>query len=484
MESAENILRQLGELWRYLLEPLAFNPERLLEPEIALRLVLQCMLLVGSAFFSSSETALFSLSRLELRKLRQSRNPKADTLHALLDQPRRLIISILCGNEIINVAAAANMTAILHQLYSDEQVVLLNILIMVPLLLLFGEVTPKTIAVTNPLQLSTRVIASPMTIWLRLVAPFHWLVRLLSERVTTLLVGPEKAPENILQTDEFRTLVEEVVESGELHATERILIDNLLAAGSTEVVEIMIPRTRVAFVPIDLSVPEMVAQVRQRGHRRIPVYRSNRDTLVGMLHAEDLMQMILEGKDFELMRPEDILRPVVMVPATKKVDEMFEFFLRHNAVAALVLNEFGGIDGLVTLKDVVNFIFGHASGEEPLSKLFTEPEPGVFEVDGALKLPDFNTITNSGISDSRMTTVGGVVLRHLDRLPAVGDAVIVEGVRLEVVSLEGHRIARVRAAPPSLLTQPLPTETADAPPPAAAAEPGEDAEQKAGGKDG
>jgi CBS domain containing-hemolysin-like protein len=136
-----------------------------------------------------------------------------------------------------------------------------------------------------------------------------------------------------------------------------------------------------------------------------------------------------------------------MVPPTKKVDEMFEFFLQHNAQAAVVLNEFGGVDGLVTLKDLVNFIFGHASGEEPLRDLFSQPEPGVFEVDGAMKLTDFNTITNFGINDSRMTTISGVVLRHLDRLPTIGDEVIVEGVRLQVVSLEGHRIATLRAMP-------------------------------------
>ena len=458
----EVVIQELGIFFSTLGQMLAFDPSRLLEGEMVVRLILQCLLLFGSAFFSSSETALFSLSRLELRELRRDRHPKADMLHALLDQPRRLIISILCGNEIINVAAAANMTAILVHLYSEEQVILLNILIMVPLLLLFGEVTPKTIAVTNPVQLSTRVIATPMTVWVRVVAPFRWLVRLLSERVTTLFVGPEKAMENILQVDEFRTLVEEVVETGELHSTERILIDNLLAAGTTEVVEIMIPRTRVAFIDINHSVPEMVEQVRQLRHRRVPVYRGHRDTLVGMLHAEDLMQMALEGSDFSGLKPEEILHPVIMIPPTKKVDEMFEFFLQHKAQAAVVLNEFGGIDGLVTLKVVVNFIFGHASAEEPLGSMFTESEPGVFEVDGAMKLTDFNTITNFGISDSRMTTISGVVLRHMDRLPAIGDEVQVEGARLQVVSLEGHRIARLRVMPVALPTKEKPAETGDA----------------------
>lgn len=441
----ESFIQEIVGYWDRLLHLFVFDTALLQDTEIVLRLTLQGLLLIASAFFSSSETALFSLSKLELRELRRSRHPKADTLFALLEQPRRLIISILCGNEIINVAAAANMTAILVHLYSSEQVVLLNILIMVPFLLLFGEVTPKTIAVTNPVAISTHVIATPMTIWLRIVAPFRWLIRLLSEGVTTLLVGYEKTPENILNPDEFRTLVEEVVESGQLHATERILIDNLLTAGSTEVVEIMIPRTRAAFIDINLSLPEMVEKVRQLRHRRIPVYRGHRDTLVGMLHAENLMQMALDDVDFNLLQPEDVLQPVIMVPPTKKVDEMFEFFLQHNAQAAVVLNEFGGIDGLVTLKSVINFIFGHASGEEPLNDMFIEPVPGVFEVEGSMKLTDFNTITNFGLIDSRMTTVSGVLLRYLDRLPSVGDEVMVEGVRLQVLAVEGHRITRLRA---------------------------------------
>ena len=448
----EGIAQELTTSWSTVLQFFTFQPERLLDIEIALRVTLQCFLLVASAFFSSSETALFSLSRVELRELRRRHHPKADTLHALLDQPRRLIISILCGNEIINVATAANMTAILVHLYSEQEVILLNVLITVPLLLLFGEVTPKTIAVTNPVEISTRVIAMPMSIWLRVIAPFQWLIRLLSERITTLLVGPEKALENILQVDEFRSLVEEVVESGELHATERVLIDNLLAAGSTEVMEVMIPRTRVAFIDVNLSVPQMVDQVRQLRHRRIPIYRGHRDTLVGMLHAEDLMQMVLEGVDFNHLQPEEILHPVITVLPTKRVDEMFDFFLQHNAQAAMVLNEFGGIDGLVTLKDVVNFIFGHGSGNGPLNKMFTELQPGIFEVEGAMKLTDFNAITNYGVSDDRMTTIGGVVLRHLDKLPEIGDEVVVEGVRLQVMSLEGHRINRLRAMPVTVST--------------------------------
>jgi CBS domain containing-hemolysin-like protein len=164
-----------------------------------------------------------------------------------------------------------------------------------------------------------------------------------------------------------------------------------------------------------------------------------------MIHAESLMQMALDDVDFSQLGFEDILQPVIMVPPTRKVDEMFEFFLKHNAQAAVVLNEFGGIDGMVTLKRVINFIFGHASGEEALHDMYDEPLPGVFEVEGSMKLTDFNTITNFGLIDNRMTTISGVLLRYLDRLPAVGDEVVVEGVRLQVLAVEGHRITQLRA---------------------------------------
>jgi CBS domain containing-hemolysin-like protein len=443
----EQAFNRMADAAAAALQALAFDPALLAQPEILLRLLLFLLLLAASAFFSSAETALFSLSRLELQELRRDRHPQSDTIHALLDQPRKLIISILCGNELINVAATANMAAILLHLYTPAEVILVNLLVMVPLLLLFGEVTPKTIAVTDPMLVSTRITARPMAGWVRLITPLRWLARLASEKITSWLVGPEKAPENILHLDEFRTLVEEVVESGELHAAERVLIDNILAAGSTEVVEIMVPRTRVNFVDVDAGVPAIVEQVRSLRHRRLPAFRGHRDSLLGMLHAEDLMSRVLDHADLGAVRLEELLRPLPVVPPTKKVDELFNYFLQQNSDVAIVLNEFGGVEGMVTLKATINFIFGYATREEAESQSVVRRDDGVVEFDGALRLNHFNDLANLDLSDSRMTTVGGLVLRHLDRLPRVGDEVSVEGVRLRVAALEGHRIARLQWLP-------------------------------------
>ena len=425
---------------------LAVDSQRLLQADMLFRIGLQFLLLTASAFFSGSETALFSLSRLDLQQLRRARHPRFATLQTLLDRPRQLIISILCGNEIINVAATANMTGILVALYGAEQGGIMNILVMVPLLLLFGEVTPKTIAVSDPVKISTRIIALPLSIWVKLITPFRWFIRLLADRLTTLLVGEEPAAENILQVDEFRTLVDEVVKGGELTASERSLIYNLLEAGTTEVIEIMIPRTQTAFIDEHTPVLEIVEKVRALRYTRIPVFRESRDNLVGFIHAEDILQHVLDDTDFNSLTLEAILHPPVIVPPTKKVDEMFDFFLDHKVQAAAILNEFGGIDGMVTLKRVLSFVFGQVTPETAPHRVYAQLAENIFEVAGDMKLTDFENLTNFGITDPRMTSIGGVMLRALDSVPQPGDVVNVAGVMLTVLEMHGLRIAKLRAS--------------------------------------
>ena len=198
------------------------------EIELFLRCLFQVILLASSAVFSGSETALFSLSRIDLQKLRQSGHKDSESIHAMLDEPRRLIISILCGNELVNIASAVNMTSILLIIFAGQDVGWINIVIMVPLLLLIGEVTPKTIAVNFPIKFASVVTAKILPKWIAIITPLREVIRLISDRITTLIVGDDVDRQNILQPDEFRTLLEEGEETGIIDATERILIDNML----------------------------------------------------------------------------------------------------------------------------------------------------------------------------------------------------------------------------------------------------------------
>jgi CBS domain containing-hemolysin-like protein len=442
----EAFLAAAAGAWQGVVGYVSFDAALLSDPEMLLRLVLQAVLLLASAFFSGSETALFSLSRLDLQQLRRRQHGKAATLLELLDQPRRLIISILCGNELINIAAVANMTGILVVLYGEERAGVISIVLMVPVLLLLGEITPKTIAVSNPVGVSAGVVASPMALWVRFVTPLRYLLRGISDRVTTWIVGTEKGRENILQLDEFRSIVDEVAAEGQLDATERTLIYHLLDAGATEIVEIMTPRTRMAFIDADAPMGDILERFRVLRHSRVPLYRRHHDNLVGMLHLEDVLPLVVEERKPGEVAVADITRHLVAVPPTKRVDEMFDFFQAHNARAALVLDEFGGVAGIVTMRDVLTFIFGHLSGEVKGQALYQERDENVYEVPGDMKLTDFNDLTNFGIWDPRMTTIAGVAFRLLDRLPREGDLVVHEGVRIKILEMEGQRIARVRVS--------------------------------------
>jgi CBS domain containing-hemolysin-like protein len=438
------ILTALDRWWLSLLDYFAFDVSLLAEPWMIGRLVLQLALLMASAFFSGSEAALFSLSRLDLQKLRRERHRNSEALHALLDQPRRLIISILCGNEMVNIAAVVNLTSILVTLYGPGKAGVVSVLVMLPLILLFGEVTPKTVAVSNPVRVSANLIAGPLSLWVKLVTPLRWVIRGMADRITTMIVGENTDPENILRVDEFRSLVEEVAKEGELNATERVLIHNLLDAGDSEVVEIMTPRTRTFFISDSTPVPEALERFRNGRHSRVPVFSGHRDNLVGFIHAEDVVRIVLDGVDLRLLSMEDLVHPPVVVPLTKKVDEMFDYFQDHNCRAAAVLNEFGGVAGFVTITDVLNSIFGPIAGRVAGEDLHSETDQDAYEVPGDMKLTDFNNLTNFGIEDSRMTTIGGVAFRHLDRLPKIGDTVCVDDIRIEVLEMDAHRIARVR----------------------------------------
>jgi len=414
--------------------------------ELTLRCLFQVVLLVMSAIFSGSETALFSLSRIDLQKLRHERGLRSEQIHAMLDEPRRLIISILCGNELVNIASAVNMTAILLLIFDVESVGWINILIMVPMLLLIGEVTPKTIAVSFPIKFSTRVTARLLPRWITLITPLREIVRSVADRITTFIVGDEVSRENILQPDELRTLLEEGEETGIIDATERVLIDNLLEASETDISRIMTPSPRVRFLNASLPVPELMEKFRSLRHPRVPVYQGNWDNVIGFVHSETILKLTRAGGDVKDITLDMIIKPAHFVPPTKKVDEMFDYFQAHNTRAAIILGEYGEVLGIVTMKDVLTFIFGEISGRMEGQEYYQEEDENSYTVPGDMRLADFYNLTNFDIEDPVMATIGGVAFRLFDCMPAEGDKVLYEGYEFTAKELSGLRISKVRVS--------------------------------------
>ncbi len=424
---------------------MSFTPDIATNLELVIRLLFQVLLLVSSAFFSGSETALFSLSRLDLQKLRNNRHPRSEKIHELLDEPRRLIISILCGNELVNIASSANMAAILLMFFGQADTTWINILIMVPLLLLVGEVTPKTFAVTFPIKFSANLSARLLPRWIIFITPLRAAVRAVADRITTWIVGEPVTQDNILQPDEFRTLMEESEASGVIAAVERILIDNVLEASETEIINIMTPRTRINFLESSTPLEQLVSEFRAIRHSRVPVIRKYRDNVIGFMRVEDLLHLKQKGGKLSEMTLEQILKPAHFVPPTLKVDEMFNYFQAHHTNVAIVLGEYGGVSGIVTMRDVLTFIFGEISGRVSGNEYYMEMDGNSYKIPGDMRLADFNDLTNFSIDDPIMTTIGGFVFRLLRRLPRVGDTVDFEGIRFTIHAMDRLRIKTVEA---------------------------------------
>lgn len=411
--------------------------------ELIVRSIIQVLLMSASAVFSGSETALFSLSRIDLQRLRQTRAKLSESIHEMLDEPRRLIISILCGNELVNIASAVNMTGIMLLLFDREDIGWLNILVMVPLLLLIGEVTPKTIAVSFPVKFSTRLTARVLPRWIILITPLREAVRLVADRVTTFVVGEAVDRENLLKKDELRTLLEEGEETGIIEATERVLIDNLLEASETDISRIMTPSIRIRFLDAALPVSEIVLKFREYAHPRVPVYEGHWDNVIGFIHSEDVLRLIKGGGDLEQTTLDTLLKPAHFVPPTKKIDEMFDYFQAHNTRAAIILGEYGEVHGLVTMKDVLKFIFGEISGRMEGQEYYREDDENSYVVPGDMRLTDFNNLTNFDIEDPMMTTIGGVAFRLFDSLPRKGQSLVHEGYEYTALELTGLRISKL-----------------------------------------
>ena len=419
-----------------------FNDDlpRILELDMIVRIAVQILLFAASAFFSGSETALFSLSRFDLQRLSRTQNTVAEILHALLEQPRRLIVSILCGNELVNIAAAANMTAILVELLGVEAAAWTATVVMIPLILILGEVTPKTVAVTNPVWASTRIVVRPINLWVKAVAPLAFVVRAIADRITTMVVGPERTKENILHLEELQTLVEEGIESGEITPTERALIHSLISAGATEVREIMTPRSQVAFIDGSANAQSIRSTFLARRRTRVPVFQGNRDNVVGFLYVEDLPGW---SEDRALT---DILHPPLCVAPTMEVDELLDFLGEREARAALVVSEFGSVDGIVTLSDVTKFLFAGVFEDAAKDMAGIAAVDNGFEMEGETTISTIRKVTGLPVDDPLMTTIAGKALRAFGRVPKVGDRIEVDGLVLCVLEMDGLRIARVRLA--------------------------------------
>jgi len=414
---------------------------------ITLELVAFVVLLALSAFFSSSETSLFSLNRLQLEQMRQRRNPRVTLIQRLLSQPRHLIVTILIGNELVNVAASVISAAIVIKLLGPEAK-LLNLVIMVPVLLLVGEITPKTLAIRNNVAFASFQCRF-VDLFARAITPLRWIIRQISEFFITLIVGRERSPANIITEDMVRSLAQEAVVDGVLDSEEALYINRIFDFGDKVLRDVMTPRSQIDYLSATASLAEAAIHYQRTGHTKVPVYKGSRDAVVGVLYARDLLSKDIEPGTaaYDSGTVSDLMRPAYFVPETKSVADLFYIFRKRKLSLALTVDEYGGIIGLVTMENLLECIFGDILSRSELLRqgamnIVTLRE-NEYRVDGAMTVRQFNRWIGANLESDSVETIGGLLLHAFGELPSEGKSIVVGGHEFTVVSVLRQRIAMV-----------------------------------------
>jgi len=408
---------------------------------LIIEILVLCILLILSGFFSGSETALFSLSKVQREKI-QSRNPGRGTIiNRLLDRPRALIITILLGNEFINICFSALFSLVIIQLIGVK-VPWANLLIALPLLLLFGEITPKTLAIKNNERFAG-FIARPLINFMRWITPLRWIIRNISDRVVALLVTDVEQRDNILTEDVIRSLLEDSEKEGIIDSLEREMISNVFDFGDLKAEDVMTPRAFIFSLPVTMTLSEMIDVIKTRHISKVPIYEDNIDNIIGVLFATDLIGIATDVHSDKTTPTSlrKLLHPPYFIPKNKRVDELFHSFQQKRISVAIVLDEFGGVQGLITIEDLLEEIFGEISDEfEKTDEQFEKISERLYRMRGNLPLDRFNELLNARIPVDEFETIGGFVFSLFAEMPTIKARTVYDGWQFTVEKIENNRI--------------------------------------------
>ncbi|OLZ10476.1 hemolysin family protein [Sulfobacillus thermosulfidooxidans] len=398
------------------------------------------IVLVGlSAMYSMTETAMMSLSRGKVRNLVEEGHKQGRWLERLVEQPNRLLGTVLFGNNLTNIMASTIATGVFIYYFGSNGIAIATV-VMTLFILLVAEIIPKTYAAHNSERVALRFaffLEASARIFYPVVRVLTWfgvgIIR---------LFGARAEGGRLLTEEEIRSMVEVGEEEGLLEADERQMIQGIFDLGETVAREVMVPRIDVNALPDTAPLREAWDAVIHWGHSRLPVFRKTIDDVVGVIYARDILAYL---KERDPQTPiGELARPVLYIPETKKVDELLADFRRQRTQIAVVLDEYGGTAGIVTIEDLLEEIVGEIQDEydqedQPIRQL----DDGVIDVAGMVQLEEVNDILDVDLPHEDFDTVGGLILHLLGRAPVEGEIVRWDNLEFTVSKVVGRRVARV-----------------------------------------
>ncbi len=401
-----------------------------------------------SGFFSGSETAMTAASRARMHALESDGDRRAALVNRLLAKRESLIGALLIGNNIVNTAAAALATGVLLRLFGDAGILYATIAVSV-FLILFSEILPKTIAINYPDRMSL-IVARPVSWAVTILGPLPIAIETFVRwflGVFGLQVGGVR---NVFSAiDELRGQVALLHKEGSVGKSDRDMLDGLLDLNELTVEDIMVHRTRMKTVNADLPPAEIVRQVLDSPHTRLPIWRRERENIVGILHAKDVLRALHEaGGDAGQLDIGKIAREPWFVPVMNSARAQLQAFLSKKTHFAIAIDEFGEVQGMVTLEDIIEEIVGDIRDEHDVAAQGIRVQPdGSVQVDGAVPIRDLNRAMNWDLPDEEATTIAGLVLEEVQFIPEVGQSFDIHNMRFKILRRLPNRITMIEISP-------------------------------------
>jgi Mg2+/Co2+ transporter CorB len=413
---------------------------------LSLLIVIVCLLL--SAFFAGSETALTASSRASMSRLEKHGNKRAGVVNRLLAQRERLIGALLLGNNAVNIAASVLATDVLLTWFGHAGVVYATI-VMTVLVVVFSEVLPKTAAFNAPDRIALGV-ARPMAVIVKLLGPILMAIEALVRWLLMLLGMKVGENHDVLSArEELRGAVDLLHSEGDVETLDRDMFGGVLDLRELVVSDVMIHRTSMITLNADDPPEMLVNTVIASPVTRLPLWRGNPENIIGVLHVKDLLRALhaVEG-DASKLDITALMRPAWFVPDMRPVSEQLKAFRRRKTPFALVVDEYGVVEGLVTLEDILEEIVGDITDEhDPAIPGVRRQPDGSINVDGAVSIRDLNRVMDWNLPDQEATTIAGLVIHEARSIPEVGQSFTFHGFRFRVLRRERNRITALRIQP-------------------------------------
>ena len=394
-------------------------------------------LLIASAFFSGSETALFSLSRGRLHRLRQA-GASGRMAAALMRDPHRVLNTLLLGNMLVNILSSSLAGWISAQILPGSLTWLFSTLVMTFLILILGEIVPKTLAISHPEAASLKV-APAVSLLYKLLSPLRAVINI----VNHLIVGrlKEQSPEAPLTKEELATAIRVGGREGTLNGGERDMITDIFELGDKTIHQLMTPRNEIVSYEVNTPLGDLYEAIKEKEYSRIPIYAGKKENVIGILYPKDLV--IARSRGIEEVKPGKFLRKPYFVPETMKASLLLNQFLSRKIHIALVVDEYGGLSGLITLDDLVEEIVGEIREKGETTPAYEVLDDNSIKIKGRVELDFINEEFALNLSSRENVTLGGYLCEMTGRIPPPGDIWRDAELEFEVLNLKQNRVGEV-----------------------------------------